>query len=116
MNIEEARELVLQAGNSRERWGQSFQAVDVIGGVNGLLDAVMILREYKEDGSEVLDLQNHLKGAKAREARWLKERNAAVQDLQVSNDAKQAIEEDLEAAKEVIRQLRITIKAIEGQS
>jgi len=114
MKIQEARELVRAAGNSRERWGQAFQAKDVIGGVNGLLDAVMTLREYKEDGSEVLELQNHLKGAKAREARWLKERNEAVEKLKVSIEAYARVEEDLEAAKEVIRQLRITIKAIEG--
>ncbi|MEK0325172.1 MAG: hypothetical protein QQN63_05655 [Nitrosopumilus sp.] len=114
MNIQDARELVREAGNSRERWGQSFKAVDVIGGVDGLLDAVMLLREYKEDGGEILELQNHLKGAKARESRWKKKLDEAVTKQEAASKVADELHYDLESAKEVIRQLRITIKAIEG--
>ena len=103
MNIDEARALVSHAIEQRKRWNLSFTAKDLDGGPDVLLDALIVLREHGEDGSEIVKAHQDAGAAKARAAKWKKKLDEALEDTRAAQEELQTIRQELSDTRDTLR-------------
>ncbi len=113
-NIDQARALVAEAIAQRARWGRNYDADSIDGGPEALLDALIILNQHGEDGSQIVRANQATGAAKGREAKWRKQRDLALADSRVAQDTLKKVITELDDSRAALRVALANSAALAG--
>lgn len=102
-SIEDARALVNEVIEGRSRWQQQFTGADI--NIEDVFDALVMLREHGEDGSEVTAIRRQLGASKARETKYKKAADSARGEQQEMGAELMTTRQNLDMAQGAIRSL-----------
>ena len=101
--IEQARALVNEVIEGRGRWNQQFTGADI--NIEDVFDALVMLREHGEDGSEVTAIRRQLGASKARETKYKKAADEAKEAQAALAADLATTAQNLDMAQSAIRSL-----------
>lgn len=116
MNIDRARQVLLEVIELRKRFGRHVSTNDF--NKDDLLDSLVVLNEHAEETvhAEVVKLKRQLGAAKSRETKAAKNRARLEEDLAKSNEQIDALKNVLVERGEQVGKLENELKALTNAS